>query len=416
MAVLPWGDRFETFHDKIGVSLETFRDTFNSGWLCAYADALRQVGVGTLLLFGSDKVDRPIRFIHRGTEARVSVLPTPWVYVKARNAGLRYAPRSKSLAAVTSYLATPLRAVARELRLAAADAILCQEYESPRFDLGVGLGRLLGLPVFATYQGGNQTDSPIEAALRHLSVRLSHGLIIGSQDEIDRVRRAYSPSAEKVAYIPNPVDVGWWRRAERDLGREELGIPKDTRVLVWHGIMAERRKGLDVLLDAWDIIRARRLQPEVLLLLVGTGRNTGGIQRRIAARDGIRWIDRFVLDRRVLRRYLSAADVYVLASRHEGFAVAPLEAMACGLPVVLTRVSGADDLLPAGEANGGVIVPRDDPGALATAIVRLLDDPALARTLGVRARRRVEQACSLETVGSRLRYFLFPPDRWDESP
>ena len=128
----------------------------------------------------------------------------------------------------------------------------------------------------------------------------------------------------------------------------------------------------------------------------------------------VRWIDRFVHDREDLKTYLCAADVYTLPSRHEGFAIAPLEAMACGLPVVAADTSGVADLVPDGEASGGVVVPREDATALASALGRLLDDPARAGELGTRARRRVEKEFSLEVVGRRLRDFVLPVRAMEE--
>ena len=150
--------------------------------------------------------------------------------------------------------------------------------------------------------------------------------------------------------------------------------------------------------------------PQRLLLLVGTGRNTADLRRRTSGNPNILWIDRYVLDRDELWRYLSTADIYCLPSRSEGFAVAPMEAMSCGLPVVAADVSGVQDLLAGGEEGGGVIVPPEDPFALAAALHRLMDDDELARELGRRARRRAEQEFSLAIVGDRLRRFLFPTE------
>jgi glycosyltransferase involved in cell wall biosynthesis len=407
VGLLPWGDRFETFHHKIGASLETFRDQLTGGWLFYYLDALHSVGIRTVLIFGSDKVSRPIRFVHAGTGASVSVLPTPRLHIKVRNAHLRFLPRSKTLATVASYLATPPLVVARELRREECDVILCQEYEYPRFDMALLLGRWLGVPVFATYQGGNETASSIERPIRWLTVRHCAGLIIAASSEVARVRQTYRVPAKMIAHIPNPVDVGAWRSGTRTAARAELGISQDARVVEWHGHMEVPRKGLDVLLDAWEVIRSMRPKANLLLLLVGSGRNTAELGRRIDSNPTIRWVDRFVYERTELRRYLAAADIYTLPSRHEGFAVAPLEAMASGLPVVATDVSGVRDLLPRGETDGGLIVPPENPQALAGALLRLLRDPALARSLGERARRRVEKHFSLQVVGPRLQGFLF---------
>ena len=72
----------------------------------------------------------------------------------------------------------------------------------------------------------------------------------------------------------------------------------------------------------------------------------------------MQFVEEWVLDRARIRTFLSAADVYAFPSRHEGFAVAPLEAMACGLPIVAADAPGVPDLLACGEACGGIMVPR----------------------------------------------------------
>jgi len=270
------------------------------------------------------------------------------------------------------------------------------------------MGRLHGLPVYATYQGANQTRGWPEGLIRRFSVRHCSGLIIAAGSEIHRVRDVYGVRRGRVAHIANPVDVTGWQPIERSLARKKLGIPQEARVVEWHGHVQVWRKGLDILLDAWELVCAEQPDRNLLLLLVGTGRNTAELKRRVEGNPRIRWIDRFVHDRGELWTYLCAADVYTLSSRHEGFAVAPLEAMACGLPVVAADASGVTDLLHGGEAAGGLIVPREDPAALAAALLRVLDDAALARELGAQARRRAEEEFSLEVVGRRLREFVFP--------
>jgi glycosyltransferase involved in cell wall biosynthesis len=82
--------------------------------------------------------------------------------------------------------------------------------------------------------------------------------------------------------------------------------------------------------------------------------------------------------------------------------------MACGLPVVASNAQGLPDIFEHGELDGGIIVPRGDAAALAVGIGALLDDPTRRSELASYARRRIESAFALETVGAELAAFLHP--------
>jgi glycosyltransferase involved in cell wall biosynthesis len=409
VAILPWGDRFEDFHDRIGVSFEDFRDELTGGWLFNYVEALQRAGLRPVLYYASARVREPLRFKHGPTGAAVCVLPSPRLHCRVRAAQERYRPGSPGLRSLASYLATPLRPLAHELRADGCGAILCHEYEYPRFDVAVGLGRWLRLPVFATFQGGVPGGSLIQRPLRRLAVHAAAGLIIASEREAQRVRDRYRLPPERVAAIPNPMDVARFRPLPKDAVRAELGIPADARVVVWQGRVEVDKKGLDVLLDAWTRVCQQHGAHSPLLLLVGTGRDEDVLRQLIQAAPPatIRWVDRYVTDRELLWRYLAAADIATLPSRREGFAVAVVESMACGLPVVAADAAGVVDALGEGEEAAGVVVPREDAGALAVALGRLIADDALGRALGALGRRRAEEQFSLEVVGRRLRRFLW---------
>ncbi len=407
VALLPGGDRFEDFHDKIGVSLQAFRDELTGGWLFNYVEALQAAGVRPVLVFTSARVSQTVRFTHAGTGASVCVLPSPLLHRKLRAVEQRWW-HSRLLRAVGSYLATPVRRLAAELRREGCSAILCQEYEYARFDVCVVLGSVLRLPVFATYQGADHTTSGLERLVRPATLRAAAGLIIGADREVARVRRRYRVPATRIARIPNPLDVQRWRPVDRSEARRSLAIPPQAKVVEWHGRVQIERKGLDVLADAWTQLCEQRPHEQLLLLLVGTGSDAARLRSRLdRLRQGsVVWVDRYLTDREELWRHLSAADVSVLPSRHEGFAVALIEAMSCGLPVVATDVPGVADILVSDEINGGLTVPSEDPGALAAALGRLLDDPPWAAQMGARARLRAEQAFSLRSVGRQLAGFM----------
>ena len=405
IGMLPWPDRFEDFHDKVGISLDDFRDRLSGTWLFSCVEALRTAGIRPVLYFFSARVRGPVRFTHRSTGVPVRVLPSPWLHRKMQGARDRFDVRSRVYGSALSYAATPWIRLARELRRDRCAAILCQEYEYARFDEAVVLGRVLRLPVFATFQGGDSPWSALERPFRKIVIRRAAGLIAGSRREIERVRREYGVAPERTAWIPNAFDVRRWEPWDRDAARGALGIPRDVPVVVWHGRVEVHSKGLDVLVEAWRLVlEARRGRPP-LLLLIGSAQDDEVFRRILSSlpADAVRWDDRFVLDREVVWRNLSAADAAVRPSRAEGFSVALVEAMACGLPIVASNASGVTEALGDGT---GIVVPRGDARALAEAIGRLLDDEPLRRRLGERARRRAEEWFSVEAVGAQLRAFM----------
>jgi glycosyltransferase involved in cell wall biosynthesis len=414
IAFLPWGDRFEDFHDKIGISAEEFREELTGTWLFNYVGAFQDAGLQPVLYFVSARVTEPMRFTHRPTGTPIRFLPAPWLHRKLQGGRDRFRIRSSLFRSLLSYVATPWPALAKELRLDHCEAILCQEYEYPRFDEAILLGRALHIPVFATYQGGNRPGSVLERPFRRIAVRRAAGVVTGAREEVQRLRSRYGVPANRIAIVPNAFDVRRWQPTERAAARDRLGIPSDVQVVVWQGRVEIHSKGLDVLLDAWKLLCEERPRARSLLLLVGSAQDDEALRQRLDQfpPGTVRWEDRFVLDRDLLWQYLSAADIATSASRKEGFSVSIIEAMACGLPVVATDVSGVAEAL--GDPPAGVIVPPEDATALADAFGHLLDDDSLRKTLGDRARRRAEEEFSFDAVGSRLRAFMedrgaFPP-------
>jgi starch synthase len=310
------------------------------------------------------------------------------------------------------YWNTPARDFSQVLQRENCRAIICQEYEYSRFDLCVALGRKLRIPVFGTFQGGIWQWSFLERTLRTLAIRSCAGLIIAPRHEIKRVLERYRIAADKIGRIFNPVSSGLWntdnREDERKRARQELGFAQTARVVMCHGRIDIQRKGLDLLLNAWLQVCDEHPEEDIHLLLVGTGEDAPNLRILLEEMKprNLKWIDEYVLDRTVMKRYLCAADVYVLPSRHEGFPVAPLEAMACGLPVVAAAAPGVSDIFEEGEQSGGIVVPLEDAPALAQGLSRLLDDEQLRAVLAERARNRVIEYFSPEAVGEALREFF----------
>ncbi len=424
VAVLVWGDAVEDFLDPIGLSLQTFATEMPGGWLFGYAEALRRSGVRTVVVCVSREVRKPRRFVHEPTGSAVWALPLPRRYrplgrllhdpyaTELKNAflpGSRLPLRVRQwVRDLAPYAPLPVVALARVLRRERIQALVVQEYEAARFDLSVAVGRALGIPVFATFQGGTWHVSRLEGPARPRSLEASAGLIIPSADEATRVRETYGVPASKIARIFNPLDLEAWDRPPRDRARQAQGVPLTAEVVAWHGRVDVHRKGLDVLLDAWLGVVADRPGRDLRLRLIGTGASATQLHARLDTQPvlGLEWRDEYVVDPVDLHQHLAAADAYVLPSRHEGFPVALVEALASGLPAVAADAPGVRDVL--GEPAAGLVVPTGDARALADALGRLLDDPALRAQLALAARARAEAAFTMDSVGASLRAVLFP--------
>lgn len=239
--------------------------------MLGYMDALDRVGMRTVLIFFSAKVDRPTRYRHSTNGNLITVLPVPAHYraLRRRLSGYVAGPAR----AVGPHLSTPLMALARELRREECRVILCQEYEYFRFDACVALGRLLRLPVFATFQGSDFEHNPLSRAVKAAVIRRSAGLLIAPSTEIERVHQAYGSNGPRVFQVFNPVDADEWGGGEREEARRALGLGAGTRVAVWHGRVAIHSKGLDLLLDAWERVCKERPGGDLRLMLIGTGQD-----------------------------------------------------------------------------------------------------------------------------------------------
>jgi glycosyltransferase involved in cell wall biosynthesis len=420
VVILPWGNEIEDYLDPIGLSLEQFCEEMTGGWLFGFTEALKLYGWRVSILCVSRNVRKVHSRIHKPTGAEIVFLPSSRLYRMARScmndvytfssgAGARGFGTigvwaMASLRALAPYIANPLLGTALALRRLRPDVVLCQEYEYARFDVIAMLSRLLRYRYAATFQGGQYTFSGLEALVRPWSIRSCSVLVIASAEESQRVRKTYRVDRARVASIPNPLDLRSWSTVDRNTAREELGWPTLARVAICHGRIDIRRKGLDILLDAWRRVVAERPAENMRLILVGDGADAAALQRMLDADpvSNLEWHRAYVVDRALISRFLHAADVYVMASRQEGFPVAPLEAMASGLPVVTTDAPGLAEIVVDAAKPVGFLVPREEPAALANALSRLLLDPELSVAWGANARTHVRERFSLEAVGRRL--------------
>ncbi len=157
-------------------------------------------------------------------------------------------------------------------------------------------------------------------------------------------------------------------------------------------------KGHGVLLDALQAVR--QVHPDVALAVVGGGPQEGALRQK-AARLQLEGDVFFLGVRHDIEQVLPAFEAVALPSLpyRETFSIAALEAMACGVPVVASRVGSMADMVTDG--INGWLVPAGDPAALSAALLRVLGDPTQARSMGRSGRQRVEHDFTLEAMVDR---------------
>lgn len=179
---------------------------------------------------------------------------------------------------------------------------------------------------------------------------------------------------------------------DRRMKRQSLGIEEGALVIGSVGRLT-LQKGYAVLLDAAQ--RVLTLKSNVKFLIIGTGELEDHL-KMYARQLGIEKQIVFTGARNDVEELLPVMDLFVNSSLWEGLPTVILESMAAGIPVVATRVSGNTELI-AHELTG-LLVPPDDPVALANAMNRLLEDRSLALSCAEKARSHVEMTFSIKHV------------------
>jgi N-acetyl-alpha-D-glucosaminyl L-malate synthase BshA len=195
-----------------------------------------------------------------------------------------------------------------------------------------------------------------------------------------------------IAVIPNFLDCAVHHRRPRpDLRRRFSGGDEATKVIV-HVSNFRPVKRVSAVIDIFD-----RIQKEVpaRLLLVGDGPDLASAQQRARDRGIAGLVDAVGAQEEVVP-LLSIADLFLLPSVQESFGLAALEAMACEVPVVASRVGGLPEVIEHGVS--GLLLPPDDLDAMAESAVSLLKDPVRHREMAQAACRRVRQHFCVDRV------------------
>lgn len=270
----------------------------------------------------------------------------------------------------------------------AAGRLLKARWRTPLIQMFHTLGRLKNQALHASSE--REPDFRIEEEGR--IVRDADWVV--AANPVDRAHLVwyYGAASDRVAVIPCGVDPELFRPVECAAAKGRLALGPE-QILLYVGRLTPI-KGVETLLDALRRLRPEAPDRDVKLLVVGGDRDEpeNGHRAHLLERmaewglgEAVSFVGPQPQER--LRLYYSAAWATVMPSYYESFGMVALEAMACGSPVIASRVGGLATTVVDGVT--GYLVPEGEPAALADRIARLLEDPALRWRLGDAARRRI---------------------------
>jgi glycosyltransferase involved in cell wall biosynthesis len=261
------------------------------------------------------------------------------------------------------------------------------------------VARRLKLPYVVMCLGSDVNALAERPALRApiaVALRGATGVICVSEALREKVR-ALNVAPARVSVQHNGVDGRRFQIRDRDRAREELGLSREGKLVLYVGNLAPE-KGVPVLAEAFEhLVESGR--KEVRLAIVGGGQLDGEL-RQLARKHAME--ERLLLNGRCpheeIPTWMAACDVFCLPSFREGCPNVVLEALACGRPVVASRVGGVPELI---DERNGVLVPAGDSSTLATAL-----EGALERRWDPEALRATVQFLSWNDYGLALQRVL----------
>jgi D-inositol-3-phosphate glycosyltransferase len=257
---------------------------------------------------------------------------------------------------------------------------LRERWGAPVLQMFHTLGRLKN----GVARAPDERESSLRIAEEAQIVRAADRIVAANDVERGELVRQYGAVPSRIAVIPCGVDTELFTPGDAVEARVQLGLGPEP-VLLYVGRLAPI-KGLETLLDAVGHLAAAGRAVRLLIVGGDTDESADGHDAHLRARVAALGLDACVAflgsqPQRALRTYYAAADATVMPSYYESFGMVALEAMACGSPVIASRVGGLATTVRDGVT--GFLVPEGDSRAFAARIAQLLDDPDLRTRLGM---------------------------------
>lgn len=325
-----------------------------------------------------------------------------------------FVPKEKMLPLMDDFTQSMLDFLRREHR--SYDVIHANFFMSGL--VAANLRRVLGIPYVVTfhalgkvrrlYQGNADGFPKARVAIEENVAREADAVIAECPQDQDDLERHYHVDSGKIEIIPGGFDPAEFWPVDKTYARRRLGLSPEEPTLLYLGRIVPR-KGVDTVIQAFARLQKKHGKSARLLVVggdndvpdPGTTPELGRL-RKIAEQEGVRERINFagLRPRQMLRFFYSAADMFVTTPWYEPFGITPLEAMACGTPVIGSCVGGIKFTVHDGVT--GFLVPAKNPDVLADKMAELYGNPERRRTMCARAVRRVHHHFTWRTISRQL--------------
>lgn len=267
-------------------------------------------------------------------------------------------------------------------------------------NIGNGIPAFLAKKIFkkpyVVYGHGSDVYLPwrFKKPISKLVLKNADAVIALTEDMKKAIKKIYN---RDVLVIPNGIDLEKFEDLSRVTFRKRWKIEDEEKILTFVGTLRPI-KGVEYLIRAMKIIRQKNA--DARLMLVGNGEEREKLEKlvkELILEEYVRFIGK--VQNEEVPEYMAASDIFILPSLSEGFPVTVLEAMASGLPIIVTRVRGLQEIIKDGE-NGFLVEPKN-PEQIAEKVLMLLEDDELRERISKNNKEQAE-GYSWESVVARL--------------
>ncbi|MBW3539112.1 MAG: glycosyltransferase [Planctomycetes bacterium] len=403
IAFFDYPDVFEDFYPHYGVDRERFAtqwaDTGNHAFV-----SLLQERVGDVTWYVQSLEGPAFSEWHRVVGCRVRFVPSATLHRRLWRAfylpkcAWRWRSFWRPFATLASYLAPASLALWQALREDRPDCFFVQDYGSGRFDMLRLISAALGVPLVALH-AGSHPDRYLGRLVRYWTLRQADAIVASSREELHRLARRFRVSPDRLEVILTPIDTAVYSPRDRSAACRAAGLDSSRRYLLFMGRLDNSVKRLDLQIDALACVASRH--PDADLLIAGDGRDAPRVREWAESRcpGRVRFLG-WVSDATKKANLYNAAECLLLPSMREGFPTVVGEALACGTPVIGSRVGGIPEVIEAGKT--GWLVPPGDGTALARGVAEVLDDRNATASMRMCARSTALSRVAPRAVGDAL--------------